>query len=147
MNQIPTPESTVRPFVLAPIDTQDWESICTRFDDIVPLLRCLKLRTSAKDVAKHLNLLRHGDLKQHMRERNLPPFRILRDWFYLVELVQISHGDQSLCGWALKRGEQPAVYYRFVRGLAGLKWGDVQTKGPDWAKRQALKIWWPYLNL
>ena len=81
-----------------------------------------------------------------LRERNLPPFKLLRDWVYVVLLLEREErGQPSVHQWVRRQNGDPAMYYRFVKKVTGLPWREVKKRGSLWARKEACRMWGPYL--
>jgi hypothetical protein len=116
----------------------EWEHILAIAHDILPFLSDIRLSVTATQVASGLGLSSTEALGRLLHKRQLPRFTLLRDWFYVVTLVQQAEGGDSLAAWAMRREEYPDVYYRFIRRVTGFSWTIVQDRGCQWAKEQAI---------
>lgn len=108
--------------------------------------RC-DLALTARRAAIRLDLESGARLDQHLRSLALPPFRSLRDWWYVLALLRKTREGVSLSAFALRRGKDPAPYYRFVARVTGRRWLDVQQAGEGWVLASALGAWGPFLEL
>ena len=132
---------------LTPLVSQEaeWEAVMTRCGALLPPFAEVRLNVNAKGVADALGLRNADALRKLLVARRLPPFRMLRDWCYVVQLADRFADKRSIASWAMRRGEYPTVYYRFVRAVTGQPWRVVLARGPAWAKGSALHVWSPYL--
>lgn len=113
-----------------------------RANEITPLFQDIRLSLSATSAAKSLGLKSAGALERMLADLSIPPFYSLRDWHYVVQLVdRFSASDTSIAHWSLARGEYPSVYYRFIRRVTRLTWNDVRLREPTWARENALQDW------
>lgn len=110
--------------------------------DVVPLFQDIQLSLTATSAAKSLGLKSAERLERMLADRRIRPFYSLRDWHYVVEIVdRFSMSDTSIAHWALARGEYPSVYYRFVRRVTRLSWTDIRSREPTWTRENALRDW------
>lgn len=123
----------------------EWQSVMARCHDLLPYFAELQLNVTATRVACSLGIARADALRALLIGRRLPPFRVMRDWYYIVRLVERFGGGQSIADWALRRGDSPSVYYRLVRQVTGQPWRVVAARGPGDAKVHALRFWGPHL--
>lgn len=132
----------------AEIPTPAWELVMDRYRDLVTLFQGCQLGLLISGASRTLGLQDKAALRRVLENRRLPPFRSLRDWCYVVHLLdQFSraYADDTLGCWALRRGEDPRAYYRLVKRTTGHHWKEVQSMGGAWARATALSVWAPYL--
>ena len=129
----------------------EWSSIQQRLGPLQPILELLNLRLTATGAARSIGLQSPSELRRWLTERRLPPFRLLRDWYYLVRMVErfAPPGDGppvdvSLSSWALREGKSPSVYYMFVLRVAERPWSILRGSGSRAVKERALRMWDPY---
>lgn len=118
-----------------------WCETLQRFADLQPLLADTRLRVTATHAAGYLGLPSSEALRSWLDARQLPPFKRLRNWYYLVALLERSERGEAIACWALTRGENPAVYYKFARSVGGVPWTQLRKRGSTDAKRRALSLW------
>lgn len=129
----------------AQIDAQ-WNDVMRRCEPILPSLTDLRLRLSAAEVARGRGLPNATALERWLVLRRLPPFRRLRPWICMDEMVSRFDDDQTLSHWADEHGYRASVYYRFVARETGHQWNDVKRLGRSWVRRHALNAWSAYLR-
>lgn len=76
----------------------------------------------------------------------MPPYRPLRDWWYVSTLVEFSQRGDSLASAALGWGKDPAQYYRFVVRVTGKRWSELKQSGLCWVRCAAIAVWSPFLG-
>ena len=113
---------------------------------LIGLLRGCRLKLSAAGAARTLGFSSPAGLHQWIRGNGLPPFSLLRNWVYVIELLRQERRGVSLAHWALDRDVDPAVYYRFVLRVTGQSWGRLKTLGWEWAVATANQVWSPFLS-
>ncbi len=122
-----------------------WAEVMQRCADLLPFFVETRLDLSATRVAIQMGVRRAQGLERMLRTRRLPPFRSLRNWIYIVQLVQRHESGESVAHWAMQQGEYPTPYYRMVTKESGLLWSDVVGRGSAWCKAEGLRRWRPYL--
>ena len=128
-----------------------WHAVLERCSDLLPLFERCELRLRATEVAQAMGLRSCAALHQLLAIRRLPPFSALRDWYYVVVLVdkfglhKTTSGLGTLSAYVLQRGEDPRMYYRLVKRTTGHRWGEVQQLGVEWVRHTALQVWSPHL--
>lgn len=124
-----------------------WLELRLRMGPLAELFAELRLAVTVADACEALGLPGRAELSRELARRRLPPFRLLKNWFQVVEMANHSEGGTSLCNLALRRGEYPAAYYRLVSSTTGHSWTAVESKGSTWLKQVALQSWAPYTRL
>ncbi|WP_396215652.1 hypothetical protein [Gemmatimonas sp.] len=129
----------------------EWSVTLQRLGPLQPILEQLSLRLTATGAARSIGLRSPSELRRWLTDRRLPPFQLLRDWYYVVRLIERftpsengSPFDVSLANWALREGKAPSVYYMFVLRVAERPWSVLRSSGPRIAKERALRMWDPY---
>ncbi len=84
-----------------------------------------RLGLSRKEAAQFLGFASGALLDRHLRDTGLPPFQMLRNWVYVVLLVEWNAAGVSIAHWVLRRNGDPAVYYRFVPRVTTCSWTEV----------------------
>lgn len=125
---------------------EPWAAIQSRWPELFDHFRECDLGLRAALLAPILGLESPHALETELRMRRLPPFRLLRNWCYLVRLLEENEHGETISALALTRGRDPAMYYRFVRRTSGLLWTESQDRGSDWARATALKVWSPFIG-
>ncbi len=123
---------------------QRWRETIQRFAELRPLLDETRLGVTAKDAAEYLGLETEGALREWLKKRWLPPFKYLRQWYYVVQIVERWERGEAIAGWALARGDNPSVYYKFVESVGRVKWTQLRARGSVDAKQRALSQWTVY---
>jgi len=123
-----------------------WNLVRERIGDLCPLFDEIRLSLSQTQVARALALPNVGALRRLLRTRDLPDVRVLRDWYYVVRMVERAHQGDALGHWTMHRGDCADVYYRFVETVTGLPWRVVRDHGVHWVRARALEVWAPYLG-
>ena len=127
------------------IDEQ-WAQVMRRCEKILPLFADLRLGLNASAAAETIGLNGARELDRWLVMKRLPPFRRLRPWIYLEQMVTRFDDEQTLNRWAEQRGYRGSVYYRFVVRETGQQWGDLKRLGPQWVRRHALNAWSAFLS-
>ena len=123
-----------------------WDATLALCGDLLPYLAELRLSVSATQVATAMRLPNADALRRLLLKRRLPPFRVLRDWYYLVRMLERAERGEALGAWSMQRGDYADVYYRFVARLTGQRWGKLVQRGSAWAKAGAVAAWAPYVD-
>lgn len=118
-----------------------WTEVMRRREKILPLFADMELRLGAHAVAKCVGLRDAGDLNRWLVLKQLSPYRRLRLWIYVEQMVSRFDDEQTLNHWAEQRGSRASSYYRFVEKETGHAWGDLKRLGPWWIRRHALNAW------
>ena len=93
---------------------------------------------SADALAHQLGLSSRHALARHLRHIGLPPFRELHMWVRVLAMLgEADPAHQALSQLALRRGEDPASWFRLVRRLTGMSWSEVSAKGAPWLVAEA----------
>ncbi|WP_373068501.1 hypothetical protein [Gemmatimonas sp.] len=124
-----------------------WAEMTSRLAPLVPILSDFRLRVRVTDACRALAVTSRTTLSRELERRQLPPFRLLKNWCPVCAMVEAAENGASLCDVALHRGEYPAACYRLVKSSTGRSWTEVRAKGSDWVKRCALQAWEPYTRL
>lgn len=122
----------------------EWEALRTRCADILPYFAELRLNMSATRVAMGLGRGRADVLGRILTARGLPPYRVLRDWVYVVQLVERFPKGESLAKEMARRGDDPSSYYHLVRRVSRQSWLRAQAEGSRRMKVRALECFWAY---
>ncbi len=123
-----------------------WRQVVDRCDGLWQLFSNCDLALTPSVAASRLGLFDSRFLDKWLMARSLPPFRRLRDWAYLAILVDGWSLGTALSSFALRRGKDPAVYYRFIRRTARCTWQELTDRGGEWVKYSAIAVWSPYLG-
>ena len=132
--------------IVASVDEPElhWLELRARMGVLAELFAELRLAVTVADACAALDVTGRGELSRELVRRRLPPFRLLKNWFQVVEMARRAERGSSLCSLALSRGEYPAAYYRLVSSTTGHSWTEVQSRGLAWVERLALQAWAPY---
>lgn len=123
----------------------DLSAVLARWSELTDLFEGCHLSLRISRAASLVGLRSKEALRRELAFRRLPPFQLLRDWCYTVRLAERFAVDEALAEWALRRGDDPASYYKLVRKTTGHSWSDVRAKGPQWASTMARLVWTPHL--
>lgn len=129
----------------APIEAR-WTACLLRFADLLPFFASLRLKVSETQVARAMGLPNADTLRRLLRKRGLPPFRLLRDWYYVVVMVERAESGNAVAKWSMHDGSYPDVYYRFAQHLTGMLWSMTVKHGSQGAKERALAAWAPHMD-
>lgn len=119
----------------------EWTEMENRWPALWEQLSTVNLRICATSIALALGLVRADKLGRELRARRLPPFRLLRNWKFVVELAQLHEDGVPISRWAMSEGSYPHMYYRLVEETTGMKWGEVRRLGVSTMKVAALNSW------
>lgn len=123
---------------------KEWMATRERFATFLPQLDKLDLSVTSSVIARAIGLANSKSLTIVLRTLRLPPFRTLRDWYYVVRMTEQFATTASLSSFALSRSKNPSEYYRLVRRVSGQPWNSIKVLGTCWAKEQALIHWSPW---
>ena len=126
--------------------TGSWKEVTGRMGGLTLALDQLQLGFDARSAAQELMLEDTRDLARWLRARRLPPYMLLRNWYYVALLSERFSTDRSLSSFALHRNQYPSVYYRFVDRVCGRSWSEVRYLGPRWVQATALGQWAPWIS-
>lgn len=118
-----------------------WELVIARTGLLEPVLQRIDLSLSAQRAALEVGMESGQALTRWLRSRHLPPFKLLRDWYYVAVLSEHSSNGCSLATFALQRNQYPSIYYRFVDRVTGHAWRIVRQRGVGWVRASALQQW------
>ena len=118
-----------------------WRSTIARCADFTRTLDRLDLGLRPGILAHALGMPAASALHKLLRSRRLPPFRLLRNWYYVVAMTERFSEQETVSQFALAKGKSPSEYYRLIVRVTGHSWGCVSAHGATWAKRHALSQW------
>src|SRR5258707_9769917 len=121
----------------APVEaTLHWISPTSR--EVIRALSTIGgLTPSANAIARHVRCLNRHQLARRLAEDGLPPLQVLRAWIRLVTWVLSWQATgTSLYSLATAEGLDPAVCYRTIKKITGLRWREVCTRGAAWVLLQ-----------
>ena len=85
---------------------------------------------TAKQLAFHIGESNRFGLARLLRREGLPPLHSLAAWTRVLIWVDTAERSGcSLCQLAFRYKKDPAVCYRTVKRVTGLKWGDLRRRG------------------
>lgn len=94
---------------------------------------------SVRAAAERMGLRNRFALARLLRADGLPPPRELADWVrMLLWVTDYERRPVSLFRLAIRYHRSPAVCYRTVKRLTGLRWTDVRARGVSWVLRTFL---------
>lgn len=124
----------------------EWAAVIADCAPLLPLWASVDLTLSSRRAAHALGLGDSDALRDWLRQRRLPPYQSLRNWYYMVRLVELAE-QGSLARWALSDERDPATYYRFVEREAGMSWSSVRRRGVRFVRARALAVWSPWREI
>jgi len=110
---------------------------------LLPLWASVDLTLSARRAAHAMGLHDSDELRDWLRERGLPPYLLLRNWYYVVQLLELAERG-SLARWALEGARDPATYYRFSERTTGMTWKALRDAHRPSIRAHALDMWQPW---
>lgn len=120
---------------------QGIEDIVKRYVELFEILEGVDLRLSPRRCAQCLFLASTVELERELKRRGLPRFRVLRDWYYVVQLHELAKGEASLSELAARRGDYPSILYRFVQRTTGRSWSELRRLDSDSLCALAVSAW------
>jgi hypothetical protein len=124
-----------------------WQVVGDRCGNLEPVLAHGRLDLTMPEAATALGLPGARWLRRTIRDRGLPPFRLLRDWWLVVVLLQRREETAgALALHVLVGGRDPAPYFRLMRRTTGRTWLELCDLGSAWARGAALRAWAPFLH-
>ncbi len=127
---------------------RDWNEIIQRLGPLEAVLGELRLRVGTADACRALNLSSYADLNRELDARQLPPFRLLKNWYQVWCMIHLAEtGTGSLCAVALRGGGYPAAHYRLAKSTTGHSWRVIRERGSEWVMACAIRAWEPYTRL
>jgi len=117
------------------------EHIAKRYVELFVILEGVDLRLSPRRCADCLSLASAVELERELKRRGLPRFRVLRDWYYVVQLHKLAKGEASLSVLATRRGDYPSILYRFVQRTTGRSWSELRRLDSDSLCALAVSAW------
>lgn len=124
----------------------DWPCIIERCGPLWPLLIECDLALSRAGAARALGFANGAAFDRWLRAQALPPFRLLREWTYVVAVMDGARQEGSLARWSLQRGTYPEIFYRFVARVTGRSWRHARSQDVTWAVASAIQAWRPFLE-
>jgi hypothetical protein len=121
--------------------------VADRCGNLEPVLAHGRLDLTMPEAATALGLPGARRLRRTILDRGLPPFRLLRDWWLVVVLLQRREETEgALALHVLVGGRDPAPYFRMMRRTTGRTWLELCELGSAWARSAALRAWAPFLH-
>lgn len=125
----------------------EFANVRRRDNVLASLLDQCDLALTSRHAAAKSGFASASELERFLRHSGLPPYRLLRDWWYLVALLRRAENGESIVSFALGNRKDPAPYYRFAVRVSGQKWVELKRRGTDWATTMALNAWAPFLHV
>ena len=119
----------------------EWAAVEMRMGELAQVFGAIELGRSKASVARAVGLSTSSDLTRWLRVQRLPPYRLLRNWYIVVSLVDCCGASRSLARLALDRSVDPSSMYRMVRATSGRAWGELREHGAVSCRRPALLAW------
>jgi hypothetical protein len=127
-------------------DDAEWHKVIEACGPLPSLWASVDLTLSSRRAAHAIGVRDSDALREWLRERRLPPYLVLRNWYYVLRLVELAE-QGSLAQWALNGERDPATYYRFVAREAGMSWRRVRRGGVQVVRTLALEVWLPWRSI
>jgi hypothetical protein len=118
-----------------------WSYVGRACPDLLVMFDALDLRLSAARCAEEMELGGTPALDRWLKERHLPRYRTLRDWYYLTLICSRADQRGSLAALASERGDYPSILYRFAKHLSGDRWTAIQQLGVASVRRRCAEVW------
>src|SRR5437879_9633198 len=97
---------------------------------VIALSCCNGHASSAGEIAAWVGLRDRHQLARGLRRDGLPPLEQLAGWArVLYWMLEAEAGDRSLLELARREQLDPAVAYRLVQRVTGLRWSQVRRAG------------------
>lgn len=88
---------------------------------------------TAGELAPHIGEPNRFALARMLRREGLPPLHSLAAWMRVLTWVErAEESGCSLCQLAFRCQTDPAVCYRTVKRVTGLRWGALRRRGSRW---------------
>jgi len=123
-----------------------WKAVLSRYHEVFQLLDEVRFDYSATYIARLVGFGRGDRLERELALRGLPPFRLLRNWMYVVRLATHHRNGVSVAKLALTSGQFPAMYYRLIRSTTGSQWNSIKDESDCTFKQRALVAWSHYVG-
>jgi hypothetical protein len=124
-------------------DDAEWHKVIEACGPLPSLWASVDLTLSSRRAAHALGVRDSDALREWLRERRLPPYLVLRNWYYVVRLVELAELG-SLAQWALNDARDPATFYHYVERTTGLSWRTIRDAGVRPIRARALHVWRPW---
>lgn len=118
-----------------------WNAVMQRAAQLLPYFAENLLKVSASSVARELGFRRADVLARYLIANRLPPFELLRNGIYVVQLLECHERGGNLAQWARARGHYESTYYHFIQNATGFMWTDVVAQGTVRRKVIELRRW------
>jgi hypothetical protein len=125
----------------AELADEQWTMWSARIGPFQRVFDDVRLRLSAREAAHELQCVSRREFERLLRARGLPPYPTLRNWYYVIRLLEIDESGVAISRWLLSRGRDPATVYRFVRRTTGTSWRALHRAGIATAKLRAMTTW------
>jgi len=109
---------------------------------VINVMVCENGRTGSADlVAVRLGLRTRFQLARLLRREGLPPYEVLTGWAsVLYWMFEADRGGTTLLAIARRAQMDPAVCYRLIRRLTGLRWSELRRGGTAAVLLRFLKL-------
>jgi YVTN family beta-propeller protein len=109
---------------------------------VVNVLVCDNGRTRSADlVAARLGLRTRFQLGRLLRREGLPPYEVLTGWAsVLYWMLEADRTGETLLALARQSHVNPAMAYRLIRRITGLRWSDLRRLGTSTLLRRFLRL-------
>jgi hypothetical protein len=119
----------------------EWREWCGKISELAALWQDVDLALGPTRAAQSLGLKNAATLHARLRSMGLPTYGLLRDWYYLICLLERDANRRTVSAELLSRGRDPASVYRFVLRFSGLRWSEWKELGVERTRQRALAIW------
>ncbi len=133
---------------MMPGDELDAAAVCSAWNAVMQRCALLlkyfaenRLDVSASGVARDLGFRRADVLARYLVANHLPPFMLLRNGIYVVQLLEIHENGVRLSQWANARGHYASGYSHFIHSVTGTTWTDLVAHGSVRRKAIELRGW------
>jgi len=109
---------------------------------VINVVVCENGRTGSADiVAARLGLRTRFQLARLLRREGLPPYEMLTGWAsVLYWMFEADRSGATLLALARRAHVDPAMSYRLIRRLTGLRWSELRRVGTSEVLRRFLKL-------
>lgn len=119
-------------------DPRPLERWIQKYPELFRQLDSVCLRRSQRSVAIAMGLGSRVALDREIRLRGLPAYRLIREWYGLIQLRSL---DESLAAWCLHHGVYPSIFYRQVQRVAGIPWRELRAIPQVRLEERIAAIW------
>lgn len=118
-----------------------WDYVERSCPELLALFDELDLNLTAPTAGKALHFADGAAFARWLSRHELPPYHILRNWWYVVEVHRRSLDGQSLYALAAHQGRELATLSRFVVRITGERWSSLKLESELSLRRRAVMVW------